>query len=254
MKDLYDNYISLGYFCEVAQDLEKLGLRNMSSPFDWGISSFPGVVEAIENNFEGFMDYENLSQVSSNRRHYHEDKYNFFFFHDFNKYKSLDEQYEQVKEKYNRRIDRFLKSIQRPTLFVKYISTEKLDSSGKSKELIWIEDNYQYILDVIRKKNPENDIVFIGDKSVISDVIKVYNVPKDEGDKVSRLPIYNNEELFPLLSVVEFPGKAENVERYKGKMKKRNSFLQRSKKKVNSILQSIFLKEYEHTKIYEEVE
>lgn len=39
---IYQNYISLGYFCGVAQDLEKLGLRNTSSPFDWCITDLGG--------------------------------------------------------------------------------------------------------------------------------------------------------------------------------------------------------------------
>lgn len=77
------NYISLGYFCEVAQDLEKLGLRNQSSPFDWIISYFPSVVDALDKEFEGFMDYGNLSQNTYARNHYREDKYNFYFFHDY---------------------------------------------------------------------------------------------------------------------------------------------------------------------------
>ena len=46
--DRFKNYISLGYFCEVAKDLEKLGLRNQSSPFDWVISYFPNVINAID--------------------------------------------------------------------------------------------------------------------------------------------------------------------------------------------------------------
>ena len=53
----YTNYVSLGYFCSIAQDLEKLGLRNFSSPFDWGISSFSDVISAIDNKFDNFMDY-----------------------------------------------------------------------------------------------------------------------------------------------------------------------------------------------------
>lgn len=48
MEKNYKNYISLGYFCEVAQDLEKLGLRNQSSPFDWCITYFPNVIDAID--------------------------------------------------------------------------------------------------------------------------------------------------------------------------------------------------------------
>lgn len=60
MKDRYDNFISLGYFCDVAKDLEQLGLRDVSSPFDWCISDFRGVVAAIENNFHDFMNIELL--------------------------------------------------------------------------------------------------------------------------------------------------------------------------------------------------
>ena len=45
------NYISLGYFCSVASELERYGLRGESYPFDWVISDFGGVVEAIQNNF-----------------------------------------------------------------------------------------------------------------------------------------------------------------------------------------------------------
>ena len=41
-------YISLGYFCSIAIDLEKLGLRTESSPFDWVISDFEGVMLAIQ--------------------------------------------------------------------------------------------------------------------------------------------------------------------------------------------------------------
>ena len=46
--DEFKNYISLGYFCEVAKDLERLGLRNQSSPFDWVISYFPKVIYATD--------------------------------------------------------------------------------------------------------------------------------------------------------------------------------------------------------------
>lgn len=31
----YENVISLGYFCSVASEIERLGLRRHSGPFDW---------------------------------------------------------------------------------------------------------------------------------------------------------------------------------------------------------------------------
>ena len=66
----YKNYISLGYFCNVASDLEQLGLRNTSSPFDWVISDFEGVIQAIDNQFSDFMVYDNLIQSEKFRNHY----------------------------------------------------------------------------------------------------------------------------------------------------------------------------------------
>lgn len=120
----YINFISLGYFCGVAQDLEALGLRDASYPFDWCISNYEGVIKAIDNRFSDFMAYENLSQSAETRKHYMDTAYEIFFFHDFSQYKSLDEQYFLVKEKYRRRINRFLKRIEQPTCFVRYIANE----------------------------------------------------------------------------------------------------------------------------------
>lgn len=250
MDKYYQNYISLGYFCEVAHDLEKLGLRNQSSPFDWGISSFENVIDAIDTEFDGFMDYDNLSQDVNNRDHYREDKYHFYFFHDFSRYYSLDNQYEDVKIKYCRRINRFLQAIKNPTLFVRYISIEEIDNNSKSVELKWIESNFERMMSVLRRYNPENDIVFIGDETVKSDRIKVYMVKRDEGDVVSRLPIINNQELYPLLSSVEFPGKEENIERYNRKIQIRKSFFYRLKRRAVGLFSRYFLKTYKHTKTY----
>ena len=250
MEKIYSNYISLGYFCEVAKDLEKLGLRDASSPFDWGISDFKYVIDAIEKEFEGFLEYDNLSQNVSNRAYYHEDKYHFYFYHDFNKYKSLDKQYQFVKEKYWRRIKRFLNSIKEPTLFIRYISSENHDEANKSVELNWIEKNYQHILDVIRRYNSLNDVIFIGDESVNSEIIKIYHVTRDKDDRVSRSPIYNNSELYPILSSAQFPGKQNNIIRYQSKEKKKKSFIIKLKGKVLSKYQSLFLSEYMHSKTY----
>ena len=52
----YSNYVSLGSFCSVAMELERFGLRSASFPFDWLLSDFRGVVEAINSNFGAFFD------------------------------------------------------------------------------------------------------------------------------------------------------------------------------------------------------
>lgn len=242
----FTHYISLGYFCEVAQDLEKLGLREFSSPFDWVISDFSCVMKAIENGFEDYLNCDNLLQNAACRCHYYESKYHFYSFHDFSPYISLEEQYQGVKEKYDRRINRFFKEIKSPTLFIRYISSEDVDNSGKSMELDWIEQNYQYIRDVLKKYNEDNDILFIGDETVISEAIKIYHVSRDKKEKVSKLPIYNNKELYPLLQSVDFPGREENQKRYR----ERRKLFKRISKRARCCLQKIFLKEYKHSKTY----
>lgn len=248
--DKFANYISLGYFCEVAKDLECLGLRNQSSPFDWGISYFPNVMDAIENEFDGFLAFENLSQSVFARGYYREDKYNFYFYHDFDKYISLNKQYEKVKTKYWRRIGRFLQTIKEPTLFIRYISSEEQNENNRSVELEWIEANYPYILSVLKKYNSNNEIIFIGDESVVSDIIKVYHVQKDPGDTVSRRPIFNNTELLPLLSSFAFPGRESNMKRAQKKYKRQNNIFSRVKQKFMVKFGSHFYKEYLHEKTY----
>lgn len=193
---LYNNFISLGYFCNVASDLEELGFRNTSSPFDWNISVFEGVIDAIDNKFENFMNYEDLIQSQKYPSHYFDPHYKIWFFHDFNKYEPLKKQYTNVKNKYNRRIKRFLNNITEPTLFFRYIANE----DEQKHELRWIEQNSLQIDNVIKRYNPKNKIIYIGDQYTYSNTIKIFHVTRDKNDLVSRHPIINNIELSNVMS------------------------------------------------------
>ena len=152
----YTHFISLGYFCSVASELERIGLRDSSSPFDWCISDLEGVKNLIENNFEGFLDYENMYQHTDNLAHYINMRYHISFYHDFNQYDSLKKQLPGVKKKYKRRIERFYQNIKEPTLFIRYIS----DEDGTSKELKWIEKNYDDLLKLLQSFNNKNNIIY----------------------------------------------------------------------------------------------
>ena len=79
----YSNFISLGYFCGVADDLRKLGLRSVAYPFDWCLTDFKGIIELIDTRFVGFLDYQNMEQSVRVRHHYRDSKFGVFFFHDF---------------------------------------------------------------------------------------------------------------------------------------------------------------------------
>lgn len=77
---------------------------------------------------------------------------------------------------------------------------------------------------------------------------------RDEGDKVSRLPIYNNKELFPIISSVDFPGKEENKKRYEIKARRTTSYINKFKNKVTSCVERKFVKVYEHSRTYDRVD
>ena len=247
----YENYISLGYFCEVAQDLEKMGLRNTSSPFDWCITSFEGIISLLANRFDGFMDYENLAQSIESRSHYLDTQYGVFFFHDFSKYIPLNEQIESVKEKYSRRINRFLNNIENPTLFIRYISNEIKGENGKSTELQWIEENEDYINKIVQMYNSQNNIIYIGDEKTYSNIVKIYNVKVDNNDKVSRSPIINNTELYPIMKEFKISGQEENIRRFEEKYQKKHILYTKFKRKIVSMYCKIFCKVYIHSKEYD---
>lgn len=247
----YNNFISLGYFCEVAEDLEKLGLRNTSSPFDWCITDFKMNIKLIENEFDNFMNIENLSQSRRNRNIYMDTVYNDFFFHDFSKYETLANQYPQVKAKYDRRIRRFLTNIKKPTLFIRYISNEKKNSEGRSIEVEWIENNIDYISRVLKKYNSQNEIVYIGDYDTNSDIVKIYHVQIDKNDLVSRSPIINNEKLLPIIANFHIDGQTYNKNRYLKKENKKRSLITRIKKETRNKYCKLFKKVYIHSKEYD---
>ena len=237
------NYISLGYFCSVAIELARFGIREESSPFDWLISDFKGVISAIEKNFEDFLTYDYLSQDKKHPNIYRNTKYNIDFYHDFNPYCELKQQLPNVQAKYIRRITRFYESVKSPTLFVRYISDEcKIE--GKSKELIWIEDNYDYIIALLKSFNSNNDILFIANEGVTSDKIKIYNVNKDVNDTVARHPFSKNTFLFEKFNSIDFPNKKNNIKRYK----KKYGIISKIRKKTNALLKKMFIKAYAHEK------
>ena len=242
------NYISLGYFCSVAMELERFGLRTMSSPFDWLIVDFKGAIDAIENQFEGFLTLEYLAQSRENRSWYKNLKYQVEFRHEFDQYHSLKSQLAPVQEKYERRIRRFYETIQQPTIFVRYISDEK-KIDGKAEELIWIEENFDRI-DTDQRSNQDNRIVFIANTGVQSDKIKIYQVEPDPDDAVARAPSDKNSALKDFFESAEVENKEQNLHRYmeQQRLKSRTDVI--FKRKTKTLLKKIFLKEYIHEKTF----
>ena len=239
----YKHFISLGYFCSIASELERIGLRDCSSPFDWIISDWKGIEKAIITKFENFLVYENMYQDKNNYAHYEDKNYGFKFFHDFSKYKSLDSQLYNVKQKYQRRIERFFENIKEPTLFIRYISSENGD-----EELRYIERNYKIINDMIKGYNENNEICFIANSDIYSEILNVFYVDKDNGDLVARKPFDKNEKLFNYFNSFEFSNKSENLIRYRNKQKSKIFF--KVCTKIANYFKKKTIKQYRHFQQY----
>ena len=180
----YANAISLGFFCSVSSELKRIGIRKASYPFDWVISEFETVLNLIENNFIGFLD-ENQLIVDKDEKEFEKTyvvkniKNNIKFFHDFANGNSISTQIDRVKEKYNRRIERFYQSINKPTLFIRYVKDRR--------EISYIIDNFEKINKIIKYYNKDNDIIFVCNSDIYNDKINgIYTVQRDKGDCVAR--------------------------------------------------------------------
>lgn len=246
----YKHVISLGYFCSVALELEKIGLRNASYPFDWCISDLAGIFEAIENDFSEYLDLKCMSQYKPCMHIFRNDKYNIEFYHDFSAYQPLENQISFVREKYNRRIARFYHDIKEPTLFVRYIDDKK-DDNGYFKELKWIEENKNKIDKLLKSFCENNEIIYIGNSCLTSEVIDIFTVEKDANDSVAREPLEKNKELKCFLESINCQNKENNIEIYKKKKAKEQRLYKRIKKKMEQKFVYKIRKKYVWIKQYE---
>lgn len=152
MKEImFENFISLGAGCQVAASMSKFGLRSWSGVFDWLFTaSFEWILYYIEKDFKGFLEKSNLEISLDNPNSFKEKNSGFVFLHEG---VSLDEGYELIKEKYRKRIERFLYETTKNTCFLRAVRT--------NEEIEYIKNNYEYINTVVRKNNPNNQIIFL---------------------------------------------------------------------------------------------
>lgn len=208
---MYKNIISLGFFCSIAMDLEEYGFRNKSYPFDWLITDWEAVEYYLNNEFLNFFDKKFLSQRIENPNVFVNTLLGQKFYHDFDKKKNFDTQYDLVKDKYDRRIRNFLKDINEPTIFIRYIANQN--------ELDYIEANLNKLSELVKQHNQNNIIIFIGNDDLIAKTLKIYLVAKDENDYVCRKPFEKLPQLVTFLNEnFEKERKEKNLEFYHKKL------------------------------------
>ncbi|WP_068471366.1 DUF1796 family putative cysteine peptidase [Candidatus Protochlamydia phocaeensis] len=119
----YDEAVSLGYSCQVAQQLNDNGIRHQAYPFDWMLSSAEGLILFIHYAGAGFLDLDKIAieerVAGTNILIVADTLYGFRLLHDF--YDPFDTFYPIVKQKYERRIARFFNLLRsnKKVLFVR---------------------------------------------------------------------------------------------------------------------------------------
>jgi len=203
--------ISLGYFCSTALELQRYGLRDASYPLDWNITPLQSALAAIESGFHGFLQLDHL--VPEPHRVLDSGS-GIFLYNDFDPMLPIGDQYEMVRNRYVRRIQRFQEAIRQPTLFVRYIDTESRERQGAEveptlnlDEFTYLHENMAVILAVLRRNNPQNDLLLIGNAGLPARCggLPVYTVVPDEGDWVARKFLKKNQALKRKLLMLPYP-------------------------------------------------
>jgi hypothetical protein len=108
-------FISLGANCAPARHFERNHLTEAFFPFDWCISEVESVYKALEEDFHGYLKQENLKifELAPNVTHrtFRDTYYKIIYPHDFSRDKEPLHDYEQIRNKYYRRIDRFYRAL-----------------------------------------------------------------------------------------------------------------------------------------------
>lgn len=139
---MYDHIISLGWYCGTAASMSKYGFREASGPFDWMFSDLPGIMYFLETSFKDYLNIDHIQVISSSK---FKDDRGLLFNHDCKS--NFDTEYPQIKEKYARRIKKFMS----------YSNICFIRAVKDQSEIKYINENQEYI----RKVIGNNDIIFL---------------------------------------------------------------------------------------------
>lgn len=233
--------ISLGYCCSPASELERIGLRRCSYPFDWLIIPFPGAVDLVENGFRDILSYELMAQHRCARERYCNRRHNAHFIHDFDAYRPLADQLDEVAAKYRRRIERFYSDIAAPTVFLKYVRDQE--------ECAAIERDLPRIERVLRLGGGGNEIVFAANDGVVSEAFPIHHVAPDPGDIVARRFLEKNAALERFLIEASGLSDAERSANVESSRRVKPAPLARSASRLRRYLMRKLVREHVHSEV-----
>ena len=232
------HHISLGYNCSVAYNLKENMLRSSSSPFDWFVTfEIKNVIDCIDSHFSKLFNKKYIFQDDAINKWYLNTYYNILFGHDFTSYDKFPIKFIGFKQKYKRRIKRFYKEIKKPTIFYRYCYLEK--------DIEYIVNNSERIIDAFTKYNKNNKLILIIDESFL--------------EKKSSYPtpfiLCNNpsKDWNKLENCSEFKQFVSKFEKHDNKIKE-SSLKKITSKILNKITRQkapyIYKKQYKHFDIY----
>lgn len=105
----------------------------------------------METDFEDFLESKNLEIYPNSSIMFMDKKNNVHFIHDTDY--PIEERYEELYLKYKKKINRFVKEIQKKTCFIRLMTS--------SEELVYVKEHEKYIRKVITKGNDHNEIIFL---------------------------------------------------------------------------------------------
>lgn len=152
----FDYIISLGYNCSNASSMAKNGFRSFSGPFDWCVIPYGALIHFLETDFYDFLEYDNLQLMSGEDKCFNDIKYKLTFPHEIKK--SLQDDFSNIKDKYNRRIDKIRSILGENICFIRMIyHQEEVDKI--------IKDN-NYLKNIILRYNSSNELVYLISKKL----------------------------------------------------------------------------------------
>lgn len=136
MAEKYDFIVSLGENCISSGNLRRNKLQYESFPFDWIVIPFNQAVEMLQTHFAGFLELENLrlSARAENHDRYLDTVHQIEFVHDFDSDIEPIVNFEKIKNKYNRRIERLYRRINEAKSILIVVSSITPVSDGKLTE------------------------------------------------------------------------------------------------------------------------
>lgn len=114
----YDAIINLGGDCQVAYQLHLHGLRSYALPFDAWITSYDSLQSILKNKFEGFLEASNFTFVDEAKNngvrecYILDQKYDVRIIHEGKTLEEFQQNYQEIRQKYQRRITRFFDFIE----------------------------------------------------------------------------------------------------------------------------------------------